>query len=458
VFFRRVSTTAQDLAMQASADLAYRKKYIPEETLIINENGVSANKLTIKERPEMTRIIGMIKSDQIDTIYAFDRTRLFRDFYEANYFVSLCIKHSVKIFFTSAGNGNLQATGSILVEGVMNIVSDLEGKNIARRTEESRRRYPPFKLGYIKVPETKQYKWDPAKKDVLKQYFSAILKTSSLEELEVILNYFKKRLETSKERLLKIAIDPFYAGYELSTGKNKLDHVAPYISLDEHSLIINANETISTYTAKVQELKNQELFNPYCGICQKPLIFRFDVIEGYSWYSCSRKHSKVLIRTEELSEIITMSLKKMISHFNAVNLLKDSKSFFKQVKKPIENEIRLIDNRKDRLMEEILLNEESVSGWRNNPHYDELSKLEAKRNEQLLELISKQNILIENKEIVKSIQSYLSDCSSMNPFFLTSILINNLYIFHNKIDIEANKFDYLKNLKKEYTYKGDELH
>ncbi|CAH2717201.1 hypothetical protein BACCIP111895_04391 [Neobacillus rhizosphaerae] len=153
VFFRRVSTINQDLAMQESADAMYRENYIPDEILIMNEDGVSANKLDIEKRPQMKKLIQMIINYQVDIIYAFDRSRLFRDFYESNYFVSLCKKHKVKIFFTSSGNGQ-QATDSTLLEGVMNIVSDVEGKNIARRTEEARKRYPPRKLGYIKQKET----------------------------------------------------------------------------------------------------------------------------------------------------------------------------------------------------------------------------------------------------------------------------------------------------------------
>ena len=98
VFFRRVSTSGQDLAMQESADAIYREKYATNEIVILNENGVSANKLNIEQRPKMKKLIRMIIQNQVDTIYVFDRSRLFRDFYESNYFVSLCKKHDVKIF------------------------------------------------------------------------------------------------------------------------------------------------------------------------------------------------------------------------------------------------------------------------------------------------------------------------------------------------------------------------
>ena len=225
VFFRRVSTTNQDLAMQESADAMYREKYITSEILIMNENGVSANKLDINHRPQMKRLIQMIINNQVDVIYAFDRSRLFRDFYESNYFVSLCKKNNVKIFFTSAGNGHQQATDSTLIEGVLNIVSDVEGKNIARRTEEARKRYPPRKLGYIKQKETKQYIKDPSKKDALIQFFLAIQSVTTHKNLEETLKEYKKILKSTTNQLIKIAGDPFYAGFDLTNGKNKLSHI-----------------------------------------------------------------------------------------------------------------------------------------------------------------------------------------------------------------------------------------
>ncbi|MCM3729707.1 hypothetical protein M3226_29505 [Neobacillus cucumis] len=53
VFFRRVSTAGQDLAMQSSADAPYREKLLADEILVFDEVAISANKLSVRERPEM---------------------------------------------------------------------------------------------------------------------------------------------------------------------------------------------------------------------------------------------------------------------------------------------------------------------------------------------------------------------------------------------------------------------
>ena len=130
VFFRRVSTAGQDTAMQTIADAPYREKLLPEEILFFEENVVSANKLSLQERPVMTKIMSLIKQDKVHSVYAFDRTRLFRDTYEANAFTDLRKKHNVQLVLTSTDSGNIQATEVIFLEGLLNIFSDIEGKNI----------------------------------------------------------------------------------------------------------------------------------------------------------------------------------------------------------------------------------------------------------------------------------------------------------------------------------------
>ncbi|MDQ0273738.1 recombinase family protein [Cytobacillus purgationiresistens] len=95
VFYRRVSTHNQDLTMQIAADASYREKLDEQEMRIINEHGVSANKKSIEERPDMQALLSRIEEDKVSTLYTFDRSRLFRDFYEATKFQDICIRNGV---------------------------------------------------------------------------------------------------------------------------------------------------------------------------------------------------------------------------------------------------------------------------------------------------------------------------------------------------------------------------
>lgn len=457
VFFRRVSTTNQDLAMQESADSMYRKNYIPSEILILNEDGVSANKLDIGKRPQMKKLIQMIINNQVEIVYAFDRSRLFRDFYESNYFVSLCKKHNVKIFFTSAGNGHQQATDSTLLEGVMNIVSDVEGKNIARRTEDARKRYPPRKLGYIKQKDPKQYIKDPSKKDALLQFFTAIKKVTTHIDLEKTLKEHKKILKTTTNQLIKIAKDPFYAGYDLTTGKNKLSHVEPYLSFEGFEELQAHNTLLLTYQEIEQSLRNQDIYNVSCGICRKPMKFHMNIPAEKAWYSCSRKHSKTVIRTEDLSLIINNSLEKIIQHLNTELLLKDSRQFFYLIRKKVDAELKSLEVKKHSVMEKIIFETDDFTSWRENPHYVELTKLENIQKNFLNQIEEKQDFLLENENLVKLVNDYLHKCRESNPFFLASMLLQTLYVYPNEVNIEVAKFDYLSDLQTQYVLKGEKL-
>ncbi|TSB45578.1 recombinase family protein [Alkalicoccobacillus porphyridii] len=455
VFFRRVSTITQDLAMQESADALYREKYINKEILILNEDGVSANKLNIEQRPQMKKLINLIINNQVDIIYAFDRTRLFRDFYESNYFVSLCKKHNVDIFFTSSGHQ--QATDSTLLEGVMNIVSDVEGKNIARRTEEARKRYPPRKLGYIKQKETKQYIKDPSKKDALLQFFSAIKGITSLEHLEATLNEYKRILKTTTKQLLKIAKDPFYAGFDLTNGKNKLSHIEPYLTYEDFKELQAHNNLLLSYQDIERSLNNQDIYDVCCGICRKPMKFHMDIPAKKAWYSCSRKHSKTLIGTEDLILIIKESLEKIIEHLDTELLLKDSRHFFHLIHKNANVELRSLELKKHNVMEKVILETDDFTHWRQNPHYIELTKLEKTQMDFLNQIEEKQALLIENETLVRMVKDYLHKCRKSNPYFLVSMLLGKLYVYPNEVNLMVSKFDYLSDLQTQYVLKGEKL-
>ncbi|MDQ0253939.1 putative site-specific integrase-resolvase [Evansella vedderi] len=79
VFFRRGD--AQGIAFQESIDSSYRELYNKEQVLIINDNGSGS---ISKPRPAIDELIKLIEQDSVDTIYTFDRTRLFRDFFILN--------------------------------------------------------------------------------------------------------------------------------------------------------------------------------------------------------------------------------------------------------------------------------------------------------------------------------------------------------------------------------------
>jgi hypothetical protein len=339
----------------------------------------------------------------------------------------------------------------------MNIIGDVEGKNIARRTEEARKRYLSHKLGYIKHKETKQYKKDPIKEEHLHHFFSAIHQVTTHKEMEVVLKEYKKLFKTTTNQLIKICSDPFYAGYDLTSGKNRLQHVEPYISYEDFNEYQSNNTVLITYQKIERFLKDQDIYSVSCGICRKPMRFRMDVPTEKSWYSCSKKHSKISIGTEELSQVINLSLEKIIEHLNAELLFKDSKDYFGSIQKTFNTELKSLEIKIHKVLERILLEAGDLTNWRENPHYVELTRLEANQRDCINKLEVNKGLLFENETVVKLVKDYLHSCRQKNAFFLSSMLIKNLFVYPNEVDIEVSKFDYLKNFKTQYIFKGDDL-
>ena len=456
VFFRRVSTAGQDIAMQITADATYREHLLPEEILVFEENAVSANKLSLQERPEMTKIISLIKQDKVHTVYAFDRTRLFRDTYEANAFTDLRKKHNVQLVLTSTDSGNIQATEDIFLEGLLNIFSDIEGKNIARRSKEARRMYPPKKSGYIKVAETKQYMKDPNKQQAIEQFFVSLDGITTTKELVKLLPLYRKLLKKSNEKLIEMARDPFYAGYDLSRGNNRLLHVEPYISLEKFQSIQETQGAIfNSYFEQINTLREQDAYVPICGYCKNPMRYKIDEINNQALYTCSRSHKKVAITVHDLATIVRMLLHEIITKLDSKNLLKHSRKQFSAIRNELESQLALLEKQLTATMEKIVLDIGYSTNWQEHAEYQKTILLK-KEKEKLLNLLTeKKSLLQDNKEIVEAVENYLHDYADINPSFMYSMFIRQLTIFPEGIDVEVSKFDYLTDLETVLIYKGD---
>ncbi|MFS0637940.1 recombinase family protein [Mesobacillus foraminis] len=459
VFFRRVSTAGQDILTQEAADLPFREKLQEDEVIIINEIATSANKKAINERPEMQRLISLIRDKKVHTIYAFDRSRLFRDFYEGMEFNDLRAHYNVRVIYTSVGNGNMPASDDIFIEGLLSMFSDIEGKNIARRSREARLRYPAKKFGYHKEKETKRFLHDPLKNEGVKQYFAALMGVSSLEDLYKVMKEYRKMFKKTDEQLVSMATDPFYAGYDLEKGTNKLHHVIPYISIQEFlQLQRTKGEFFQAFLERKKTLKGQNVYSPYCGYCRKPLIYKIDEESNSASYYCSSKmHPKVTETYSNLSKIIKCVLSEVIQNIDAEKLIQHSIHCYRAIKRRLEAEMYTIDQNLNRIMEELVLEFDDYSaGWKDDPRYKRKQLLKQEYQNCLEQIKENQNALQKNKSIIKVIEGALINQSNVNPSMLYDMLINGIGIHGDHIEVDVFYFDYLQEMDKEIIFEGED--
>ncbi|MGG4170115.1 recombinase family protein [Rossellomorea vietnamensis] len=459
VFFRRVSTAGQDIITQEAADLPYREKINQNQILLINEIAISANKKSIQERPDMKKLIALVKENKIQTVHAFDRSRLFRDFYDSMQFFDLCKKHNVQIIYTSTGNGNLPATDDVFLEGFLYIFSDLEGKNIARRSKEARLRYPARKFGYIKDKETKTFRFDLTKSESVKEFFQNLGGLNSLEELYTLMQKYRKKFNKKDEDLISMAFDPFYAGYDLSKSENKLQHVQPYITIEKFKLLQTSKaQYFKTLVERKLQLRELDIYSPICGTCEKEMTYRIDEASNSAYYVCSnRKHTRLSVSACQMKKNTEFILKHVIQNLNSHKLLTQSLQSYRSFKAELTQRLEEAETKMNKIMEELILDDATYSAnWRNHPDYVQNLKLKEEYDLYVQKINENELAFLTNKEVVKTIQVSLLDSLKRNPEILSGMLIEKIWVYEEKLDVEVFFIDYLEEMDGELIFEGIE--
>ena len=452
IFFRRVSSANQDLATQIEFDRPYRELCNKEQIVEVNEDDTSANKLSVAQRPKITEIINLIKEDKVEKVYAYERTRLFRDYYEAQEFCHTCIEHNVEIIYTSSSNGHMGFTGDIFIEGLLNLFGDIEGKNIARRTVEARRKYPPKKYGYVKTKQ-KTYQKAAKTEPSLTQFFEEIQQIDSLELFNSFLSKYRKVFAKPDDTLIRIATDPFYAGYDLHEGEYQLPHVDPFITKETFLQIQGQlSPLIKAYIANIQKLQELYIDYPKCGYCLKSLRPRFNSDRTEVYFSCSKGHTKVYYDTVSINEATKEVIEKIIAHLNVDRLLVDSSNRMKEIKRMIKKEQEKTEVLLKKAEDSILFSKEGYDqNWCERQDYQEILSLQKDCLLFVDEINKKQQLLIENKQLHQLTVEAIEKQAELNVRALCDLLINDVRLYEQSIEFDVNKCDYIFNLDNEIT-------
>ncbi|MDR4927231.1 recombinase family protein [Peribacillus simplex] len=320
LFLRRVSTENQSLEMQVAADKKYRDVLDEDEYLEINELGVSANKISIKNRDKMVEVIRLIKQGEIAKIYVYDRSRLTRNFYEYIELVDLFIANNIEIIFTTTDASYSNFSSNYLVEGFNGILIEEEGKGIARRVADNNRKLPNRKFGFIvnKKDIIKKYVLDSEYKTQLINLFEKANGIKNTKEFIELITVFSGVFNRPPMKIVKILTDCFYAGHE-KIGKRYalLSYVEPAITIEVFSEVQNKVEPfISKLEGNLDERSTESFFIPFCKMCQNKMVYRKNKMGDSGLYTCSRKHKKITIDVSEFNKSLISNLSIVFSSVN----------------------------------------------------------------------------------------------------------------------------------------------
>lgn len=316
IFYRRVSTKSQSFEMQIQAEFPHRSQWSELNVKTINDSGVSANKVPMKKRKGLMEVIGLVEQGIVKTVYVYDRSRLARNYYEYMLLVNLFLEYKVNVIFTTADIGYPPFSGNIFIEGFHAIMIEFEGKQIARRSRDTLKKLPVQKFGYIVTSPNGRKEYELVKPThILKEMFMEAKQISSPQQfMEFITSYKKALNRKSILDVIKIIIDPFYAGCEkVGEEYNQLGYVQALVSLEEFKTIQSVIENyVNGVIRNVEEQNKQQdhQVKIYCH-CGKQMKFRLDYFSSQGHYSCSSGHKKVSMTGEEIQRAIILGLNSM---------------------------------------------------------------------------------------------------------------------------------------------------
>jgi len=116
VVYERVSTDAQDITRQAVQRDRAAADHPEAELVVIQDDGVSAFKVSMFDRPGGARLVQMIQAGKVEAVWADAQDRLSRGKQSERWqFVDLCELTSTRIVIDGrrSGRGRTRATRSI---------------------------------------------------------------------------------------------------------------------------------------------------------------------------------------------------------------------------------------------------------------------------------------------------------------------------------------------------------
>lgn len=273
--YMRVSTPQQKIEMQVGMANMILQMFPASQIHRFVDEGISATKRNLRERPAIQKLIQCIQHREISTVISYDRSRIARNAYEYLEIAKIFNLYNVRVIFT--GENEKAFSTSLFYEAVYASTAQFEGRNIGRRTLDARKHFPPKLIGFQKVEENGDVRYvrDEPRATYIQLFFEAMSNVSTLDQMEIIFREYRTRLERSDLRLLDILKTPFYFAAAMNENQtHPLDYVEP-ITTEE--LYNRVNENVRTIENAERQVKAESLSYrkiPVCGYCGHPMIIK----------------------------------------------------------------------------------------------------------------------------------------------------------------------------------------
>jgi site-specific DNA recombinase len=447
------------------------------------EEGISASKNRIKDRPQLQELLEDVQAGIINKIIAYKRDRLTRITQDWLYILEVCAKAKCDIIFSSSGEAQLfndPVYGKVF-ESILASIAEMESANTSMRVRDTKASifakgiwaggqlpygYKKNENGQIElikecVPIIKEIE------DLYLAGYGILSITRWLNGKEV--NNLGKRPDGAAPKLMlykknvpywtpssveNILFNPFYAGIiEYSTEGRK------GVQNDDDKIIRVKGDFEPCRTLERQkqiyQMKEKKSINPprtyntsflltgllYCGVCGSPYQSRNSTRSNgkrYSYYVCASRQNKdrniihrycnnIAYKKEILESCLISEIKKRLSNLNLLEVENEISQGLLKAKGEIESQLVAVEKEiHDLEKEESSLLRLMKRLDENNPNYELLLQ---RYEEDYAEILKKINNLKKAKiELEKKSSQNLEEYSTRK------IIMEEIKNFTKEID------------------------
>lgn len=444
--YGRVSSKGQSLKLQRDlADKYIETNKIPLENVIyFMDDGVSANKVSLENRVEMSLMLSQIALNEISVLIVFARDRLARNFYEYIKIVMLLNEHKVDVVFTSPQQ--VPYRRDIQTESLQGIMSEMEGKAISSRTREARKLYPSKIYGFDRNVIDGELSFKPNIKSLfIKQLFEKVLECNNSTELLSVLDQKAAEIRDSKyKKTLSYLRNPFYSGRADFDGKFErlkyVEQIIPDETFDKVQIILDrAKRDIDNALNKLNEVGD---YVPLCAICSIPLKTKKKSLSNPTLYYCQKRHKEVSIEKSSLDNYVGDQMRFYIRNLDRDKLTQDLKLSLNRI---IKN-LRLLESKQGaekskihQLIAQKIINYKSVRSL----------VLEEEKIRNSLHLISQEIKMVEAAKreletLLKTIRFKVqNELEKMDISLITTLFLESVEVDSGFIKVKCNLGNYL---------------
>jgi site-specific DNA recombinase len=314
LIYARVSTDAQDESIQVEMgqQVAHELGYTPDQVIVVTDHGVSARKVKMRERAGLVKAMNHAAAGDIAVMIVRDRDRIARNMVE---YLEVWQKLSdAGVALVLSDTGATAVSNNFSEEAWNALMAEIEGDNIAGRTQAASRFYPSAPFGYEKVGRQGNTHYEFTRDiDDVKDLFEAFETVASRDEYKAFRAAWKKRMGRYPDKTLQ---NLFYAAaIPDGEGVKPLRHVEPIAPVE--TVLENQRRLTEWGYAALEKTQADllQVFVPlYCNRCTATLEDR--VRKGERTFFCPNCR-KVRQSEQRLFNAIAETIHDVVSKLDA---------------------------------------------------------------------------------------------------------------------------------------------